>query len=305
VNQIKYILGIAVIAAATPLCAASLLTGYDVLIFNGFTATGSQSGVPIAIGGNATTSSFTFYGSQNTAVTGNYGTVVGGNLTMTGGSLSPVTYVGGTTSLTNINSCTGCIQTGGTSPVNFSALQSQYQTESTYLSGLPTNGTAVSQFGGLIFTGTTPNQSLYVFSVNASQLNPSYFSFVGTGSSTVLVNVNGSPSSIANSGFGISGSNVLFNFYNASQVTFSSFGGSILAPLATINGSSGTMQGMLIASSFNGASSSTTFSNGDLFTGSLPTAVPEPGSASLLVVALLMALGLVRSHSRNGARTAK
>jgi choice-of-anchor A domain-containing protein len=309
VNQIKYFLGIALIATATPLSAASLLSGYDVLIFNGFNATGSSSAVPIEIGGNASTSNFTFYPSANTAVSGNYGTVVGGNLTMTGGTPSPVTYVGGTASLTTTNCNTGCVQTGGTSPVNFSGLQSQYQTESTYLAGLATNGTSVSQFGGLYFTGTTANQSLYVFSIDASQLTSGYFQFSGTGNGTVVVNVNGSipsTSSVANSSFsGLNDSNLLFNFYNASQVTFGSFGASLLAPNATINGNAGSFQGMLVAASFNGSSTSTSFGTADLFTGGLPTAVPEPGSASLLILGVLTALGLARSHRRGTTRTAK
>ena len=104
---------------------------------------------------------------------------------------------------------------------------------------------------------------------------------------------------------GATGSNVLFNFYNATQVTFGSFGGNILAPDATINGNSGSLQGMLIANSFNGGSSSTTFSNGGLFSGSIPTAVPEPSSAFLLGAGILMGLGSFRFARKGIARTAK
>jgi choice-of-anchor A domain-containing protein len=303
---VKCLLGTVLIAAAAPLFAGSLLNGYNVLILNNFTAGNSDSQVPIAIGGNATTSNYGFYPSSNSAVPGNYGTVVGGNLTMTNGGPSPSTYVAGSASLTNTSCNIGCVHTGGSSPVNFSLVQSQMLNESSYLSGLVSNGTVIDQYSALLFTAGKANQSLYVFSINASQLTSgySYMNFVGTGNAPVIINVNGSTaagSSIVNGGFqGVNGSNVLFNFYNASQVTVSAFNASILAPNATVYGNSGNFEGTLVANNFTGGSTTSEFDPNDSFTGTLviPTTSPEPASASLLIAGLLMALGSVRFRRR-------
>lgn len=311
----KFVLGATLLVIATPLFAGSLVDGYTVLIFNSFSANNSDSNVPIAIAGSATTSSYSFDQSLNPAVPGNYGTVVGGNLTMTGGNgPSPVTYVAGQAHLTNTSCNTGCVQTGGTSPVNFNLLQTQMLNESAYLSGMSTNGTVTSQNSGLFFNAGTSNQSLYIFSVNASQLTSgySYLNFVGTGNATVIVNVNGSiaaGSSIVNGGFqGTNGSNVLFNFYNASQITLSSFDASVLAPYATVYGNPGQFDGTLVAENFMGGISADEFHADDTFTGtiptdpnldspppgSIPTPTPEPGSAYLMAGGILVALGLLR-----------
>jgi choice-of-anchor A domain-containing protein len=312
---IKLILGATFIATATPLFAGSLVDGYNVLIFNSFSASNSDSNVPIAIGGNAATTNYAFDQSLNSAVTGNYGTVVGGNLTMTGGNgPSPVTYVAGSANLTNTSCNTGCVQTGGTSPVNFSLLQTQMLNESWYLAEMVTNGTVALQNGGLVFNAATPNRSLYIFSIDASQLTTgyTYLDFVGTGNATVVVNVSGSipdGSSIVNGGFqGANGSNVLFNFYNASQVTVSSFDASVVAPFATVYGNPGQFDGTLVAENFVGGISADEFHSDDTFTGtlptdpnlnapppgSIPTPAPEPGAAYLLAGGILVVLGLIR-----------
>jgi choice-of-anchor A domain-containing protein len=244
---------------------------------------------------------------------------------MTGGSgPSPVTYVGGTATLKNTSCNTGCVQTGGSSPVNFNLLQTQMLNESSYLAGMTPNGTVLSQYSGLFFNAGTPNQSLYIFSVNASQLTSgyTYLDFSGTGSATVIVNVTGSiaaGSSIVNGGLqGTSGSNVLFNFYNASEITVSSFNASVLAPFATVYGNPGDFAGNLVAENFIGGVSASEFHADDVFNGtlpvdpnlnapppgSIPTAAPEPGSAGLLASGLLAAIGLLRFRPRkNQTRT--
>jgi choice-of-anchor A domain-containing protein len=314
-QSIKLILGATIIAAATPLFAGSLVDGYNVLIFNSFNANNSDSNVPVAIAGNATTSNYSFDQSTNSAVSGGYGTVVGGNLTMTGGNgPSPTTYVAGSATLTNTSCNTGCIQTSGTSPVNFNLLQTQMLNESWYLAEMATNGAVALQNGGLVFSAATPNQSLYIFSIDASELTAgyTYLDFVGTGNAAVVVNVTGSipdGSSIVNGGFqGTNGSNVLFNFYNASQITVSSFNASLLAPFATVYGNPGQFDGTLVAENFMGGISADEFHANDTFTGtlptdpnlndpppgSIPTPAPEPGAAYLLAGGILVVVSLIR-----------
>jgi choice-of-anchor A domain-containing protein len=320
-QSVKLMLGATFIATATSLFAGSLVDGYNVLIFNSFNANNSESSVPIAIAGNATTSNYAFDQSLNSAVPGNYGTVVGGNLTMNGGTgPSPITYVSGAANLTNTSCNTGCVQTGGSSPVNFNLLQTQMLNESWYLAGMAANGTVAAQNGGLIFNAGTPNQSLYIFSVDASALTSgyTYLDFVGTGNATVIVNVNGSiaaGSSIVNGNFeGANGSNVLFNFYNASQITVSSFDASVLAPFATVYGDPGEFDGTLVAENFMGGISADEFSGDDTFNGtlpvdpnldapppgSIPTPAPEPSAAYLLAGGILVVGGAIRFRHAKG-----
>jgi hypothetical protein len=83
----------------------------------------------------------------------------------------------------------------------------------------------------------------------------------------------------------LSASNVLFNFVNATSVTLGASGGeygSILAPLANLNGSNGHLDGSIVAKSFTG---SLQVDSGSNFSSSvLPT--PLPGSLVLFASAL-------------------
>ena len=144
---------------------------------------------------------------------------------------------------------------------------------------------------------------LYIFSVSANQLTSgyTYLDFAGTGSATIIVNVNGSiaaGSSIVNGGLqGTNGSNVLFNFYNAAQITVSSFNASVLAPFATVYGNPGEFAGTLVAENFVGGVSASEFHADDEFSGtlpidpnlnappagSIPTPAPEPATANLFI----------------------
>jgi choice-of-anchor A domain-containing protein len=186
--------------------------------------------------------------------------------------------------------------------------------ESWYLAEMTTNGTVALQNSGLVFKAATPNQSLYIFSIDASELTSgyTYLDFLGTGNATVVINVTGSipdGSSIVNGGFqGTNGSNVLFNFYNASQVTVASFDASVLAPFATVYGNPGQFDGTLVAENFVGGISADEFHANDTFAGtlptdpnlnapppgSIPTPAPEPGAAYLLAGGILVVLGLIR-----------
>ena len=98
--------------------------------------------------------------------------------------------------------------------------------------------------------------------------------------STVVVNVNGATVNIAGSSITINGitrNQVLWNFYNATQINYASVGwqGSILAPIATFTGSGGNIDGQLIVNK----DSACTEVHNYLFTGDRPalaSSTPEP-----------------------------
>jgi choice-of-anchor A domain-containing protein len=110
----------------------------------------------------------------------------------------------------------------------------------------------------------------------------------------LVINVAGSIDSIGGAGFTVfgSGATVLFNYYQASALTLgsSAFTGSVLAPFANVTSSGGgNFNGNLIAGSFSG---SIEFHNTDLFSGSLASQAPEPGSVMLAGAGLTL-LGLI------------
>jgi hypothetical protein len=90
---------------------------------------------------------------------------------------------------------------------------------------------------------------------------------------------------------GASASKVLYNFYQATTVNLTSSNpdGSILAPLAGVNGTYGQMNGQLIAASYSGE----TQFDSTPFTGNL-TPVPLPAPVWLLSSALLAVLATVK-----------
>jgi choice-of-anchor A domain-containing protein len=92
---------------------------------------------------------------------------------------------------------------------------------------------------------------------------------------------------------------VVWNFVNATGLNFGTlFGGTVLAPLASVTNSN-QIDGTLIAANFNGTGELHSYA----FTGTLPTAsIPEP-SALLMFGSGLAWLGGWRARRRNGRHT--
>jgi hypothetical protein len=91
----------------------------------------------------------------------------------------------------------------------------------------------------------------------------------------------GTSDSLGGAGFTVfnNGVTVLFNYYQATQLTLASgITASVLAPLAAVSGSNGNFDGTLIGNSFTG---NMEFHDSDLFSGNLSSVTPEPVSMAL------------------------
>ena len=293
------LLGAALIGAAlfSPLVHADAFDGlrsFNALIFQNFTSQYSDVEGTLAVGGDATL--FNYSINQSNAPYNGYGLVVGGNLSFTNGTVwnNGQTYYGGTLSGWAVNYTGGTVGPPAASPVNFGALKSTASSISSDYAGLAANGSTayvtpdlVNPAGsgnaqGLQLTGDGTS-ALQVFSVDGELLGgrneialgniPSFASLVlnVSGANTGLHNLDSS------NPFHPYAGRVLFNFYEATKVTFDHTAphASILAPLATIESSQfGHITGTVVANAWNGAFQLNV------------TPVPEPEAYALMLAGL-------------------
>lgn len=175
-------------------------------------------------------------------------------------------------------------------PFDFGEVQSYLTSLSSYMAGLTPNGTTETFFNQLHLTAAGPADQVYVFNVTGSQMANAAGSglfITAPAGSTVVVNVDGSATSMQNMGISLNGvdrQHVLYNFFEADSLGISSISieGTILAPLADVNFMNGQINGTLIANNLTG--------NGEshlhLFQGTLPL-VPEPSTLLLAGIGAL------------------
>lgn len=177
------------------------------------------------------------------------------------------------------------------SGVDFSAAATYLKTASATWGNLAATGTTVVQsWGGIDLSGT--NSDLNIFAVDgASLFGASSLNISAPTGSTVLVNISGNVTEMKNMGIALSGiknSNILYNFYDATTLTFEgiSIQGSVLAPLASVDFDNGHINGQMIAYTLGSQSDASSGEFHDIaFTGQL-AAVPVPGTFWLLGSAL-------------------
>lgn len=267
----------------------SVAGDYNLFTLGNLTATSDAEG-SVAGGGNVTFSSY----SVGSKIGSGAKLVVGGDLTWTtGGTVGNPSspngniYVGGKVSMPQYSVNYGQLY-NVQDQVDF-AQAAKYLTEaSTAWSELDSNGSAVNQWTTLTLTGT--DSKLNVFNLTSNDLKNgtmSSINIVAPKGSTVLVNVSGE--NVAMNGFGmtlsgVSESNVLFNFHDATTFTLSGCGflGSILAPDAAMTFNSGNINGTLIDKTHRGGGEMHNY----LFTGDLP-GVPEPATLACLIGGLV------------------
>lgn len=208
--------------------------------------------------------------------------IVGRNLTFTSGAvyggnvvygnstnlpIYPVSYVDGTLR--------------HDSPIDFAAAAVYLQNLSAQLSTQPANGTTFMEWGAANMVGTDP--FLNTFSLNGADLSSANNVVIDVpNGAVVLVNVNGQTVSWTG-GFTVKGTainNVLYNFYEATSISIKEINvtGSILAPLAHVNFTTGVQNGQMICKSFEGRGQ---FNNA-LFMGNIPSTSSIPNTSEIM-----------------------
>jgi choice-of-anchor A domain-containing protein len=277
--------------------ATSLVSGFNVVVFGDFTGQNSDLQGTLAVGGDLKLQNYALneLAARPNIVPGGFDTAVGGNLSLTNGSIYGPTFAR-SVSLSNVNSCGDCIATGLVPPLKFSDLYSEATQTSSYLYHLTPTGSAVFSFNNLYLTGSGAS-SVDVFEIDDSQIsNASTIDITNvTPGAAIVINVAGSgPVATAKgqlqlNGAAVSkGNNILFNF--ASSITAISlnngFDASMLAPTANVIGDYGEFNGDMVVASYTGFNQF----EPNPFDGPLPSATPEPASFSLIAGTLLIGL---------------
>jgi len=225
---------------------------FNVVVFDDYTG-GLDIEGGVAVGGNA---SFTGF-SIGAGLAGGDALVVGGDLSLTSGTVGGDAFYGGTgTAASDVTFANGGSFQSGT-PIDFVALAAELGDLSMDLATLfPTSVTQVAGDGGLTLAGT--DADLNVFTVSESEIEGATSLRIDAPStSTVLVNVAGADLDFGNFQWtlvGVSANQVLVNLYEATSADLSSVPvkGSLLAPIADMTFSAGDLSGTLVAKSLSG-----------------------------------------------------
>ncbi len=251
----------------------------------------------VAVAGSLTASNYSINQNNMDGVSNpGYALAVGGSVSYTGGSIkNGLYYIGGATTLTNV----GLDNATSTNvlPFSFSTVSSGLISLSGSLSTLAASGANAVAFGGMTLTGS--GAATTVFNILGSDLSSvNNFTFAGLASgSTIILNVSGSSVTLQGGYDGFQNYNVLFNFYQATSLTFSNAGiyGSVLAPLATVSNGGGQINGNVIVGNWN---SNVQVNDNHYFAATnvpgLVSAVPEPETYAMLVTGLGMLAWLTR-----------
>ncbi len=303
-----------------------------VLSFGDLAMTNGDVQGRVAVGGNATLSSYSI-----NALTGSLygnGLTVGGNLSFGGGSVFGNTVVGGSLSSNSGASFAGTIQVAGNLNANNNWLTATSISYGGSASGLqqwqnptPASVSASSVQLGLNFVGEkqrlsslsqsfdamsntgTASDSWGTMVLNANHSDLAVFDLTSAdvgknlrlenlgANTTVIINVAGQTVDFGLHGYqNFSAGQVLFNLPQATQITFASgVNASFLAPLASFSGNGGVINGQVIVNGWSGS----TQVNDVSFAGNV-TAVPEPETYALM----LAGLGVVGCFSRRRRQTA-
>jgi len=251
---------------------------FNLFVFEDVVKPSSDVEGKMAVGRDATLGSF----SVGDKLTNSNGTVdvlvVGRNLHYTSGRIYNGNAVYG--NATNLPSYAVSIEEGSlrkADVIDFAAAKVALTGISTSLSTYPVNGSATFQWGGYELVGTNPYTNVFKLYGDTLSLANNVAITVPNGS-VVIINVQGNNIDW-NGGLTVSGTsieNVIYNFYEATNVTISGIDvrGSVLAPHAHVNFPAGVINGQLICNSHSGAGQV----NNVMFQGNIP---PNPNIVNI------------------------
>lgn len=288
-----------------------------------------NGGGSVYVGG--TTGGITTGGSATVSINGDSSANVnlngGGTVGLAGNNYGTISLSGGSVSYTgakgNMNLNGGATATQASSlslapPAStLGSFASVFQTPltnlSTQLNGVVANSAVTAANGAITFNAAPNANGLAVFDINTSVFAPNSTVTINLdGATSVIINVSVDSCVQSNCAFALPNSlnftdptgyaaTVLWNFINATNLTFGNeFGGSVLAPLAAVTNNS-PIDGTLVAASYTGDGELHSYPH----TGTIPTttivstqvAVPEPTSLAIIASGL-GALGTLRRPKR-------
>ena len=250
---------------------------------------------------------------------------VGGNMTWSDPTLPHNVYVNGSFSNpSDAGSVAGTVYYGGTfssgdalshsklgspeaDPIDFVGAQTNLDSVSATLASQTANGTVTDSYNTYTLTGAS--SSINVFNLTGTSYSNATINITAPAGSTVIINVAGSSDSFSGGSInlsGVSANDVIWNFSSATALSVSSmaFYGTLLAPGAAFSGSSGQINGQLIADSDAGSLEL----HDVLFEGALPAAesgqttgiaaTPEPGAWLMAIGGFILIAAVRRRSSR-------
>lgn len=222
-----------------------------------------------------------------------YALVVRDNLTLKGGSINHGSvFVGGSSSYTHATA----VESTSSSPIDFDAASAYYKGMSANLAKVAGTGIVSPKWSGVVLQGTT-GSNVEVFDVDSSVFkNSSHWMFDNMAKAeTLIFNVSGSSATFNNGGISfepLSKYNVLFNFYEATDLDVRGIIGSVLAPYATVSTQWGVVNGAVVVDTWSSTiqvNANHYFKPVDIagYTApNLTSPVPEPAPTLLLLTGL-------------------
>jgi choice-of-anchor A domain-containing protein len=287
-------------ASAATLTSATILKDFNAIVFGDASTTSDIEGAAV-VGGNF--SGATMYNHPTASQPSGfgaltvYGATSGNPINLNNGGNAYVAGAHG--AIVNFNGGGHYIGAPAAAVTDFSAPLTAL---STSLSTLAATASLPTPDNNEVIKAVPNASGIAVFNLSASDLSliPSYKIDLN-GASTLVFNVSGTAINFnANDESGVAGANnIIWNFYQADNVNLvTQIAGTVLAPLAAVtNGNQ--IDGALVAKSWKG--------NGELhdygFTGTLPSAAPEPGAWGLMIAGFFGVGGVLRSR-RKAARVA-